>query len=47
MLLFGGINLLHVGGDERNHKKKFVPNHYYMKVYNRLQYLSQGFKSVD
>jgi hypothetical protein len=27
-------------------RKRFVPNHYYRKIYNRLQSLSQGSKSV-
>jgi hypothetical protein len=27
-------------------RKKFVPNHYYMEVYNILQSLSHGSKSV-
>jgi len=28
-------------------KKKIVPNHYYKKVYNRLQSLYQGSRSID
>jgi hypothetical protein len=28
-------------------KKKIVPNHYYRKVYNRLQSLYQGSRSID
>jgi len=28
-------------------KKRFVPKHYYREVYNRLQSLSQGSKSID
>ena len=27
-------------------RKRFVPNHYYRKIYNGLQSLSQGSKSV-
>jgi hypothetical protein len=28
-------------------KRRFVPNHYYRELYQRLQSLSQGTKSVD
>jgi hypothetical protein len=28
-------------------RKRFVPNHYNKEVYNRLQSLSQGSKSID
>jgi hypothetical protein len=49
VLLFSGFNLLHIWGDKSNHhkKKKIVPNHYYKKVYNRLQSLYQGSRSID
>jgi hypothetical protein len=35
-----------MGGDETIMRKKFVPNHYYREVYNILQSLSHGSKSV-
>jgi hypothetical protein len=28
-------------------KRRFVPNHYYRELYQRLQSLSQGTKNVD
>ena len=28
-------------------RKRFVPNHYYRKLYQRLQSLSQGSRSVE
>jgi hypothetical protein len=57
MLLFGRINLLQVEGVMKKEidirekmktimRKRFFPNHYYMEVYNILQFLSQGSKSV-
>ena len=28
-------------------RKRFVPTHYYRELYNKIQYLVQGFKSVE
>ena len=33
--------------DKATMRKRFVSNHYYMEIYNRLQSLSEGSKSVD
>lgn len=34
-------------GDEAIMRKTFVPTHYYREIYNKLQTLSQGSRSVD
>jgi len=36
-----------VGGVEENNEEEYVPKHYYKELFNRLQMITQGSKTVE